>query len=76
VVHGLERYYGPRWLEANDRVKAHPQAAILIVARYPSRDQKHARRTAVCAAGLNTPLWQNAVAEAYPAAPRFAGLSA
>ena len=55
------RYWGPRWIEANDRIKATPAAAALIVARYPSSQVKHARRTAVCAAGLNTPEWQRAV---------------
>jgi len=59
-------YSGPNWLEANARVKAHPQAAHLIVSQYSTRQWRHARRTAVCAAGFNTPLWQRAVAEAYP----------
>lgn len=61
-----ERYHGPKWLEANERIKAHPNAAHLIVSRYSARDWKDARRTAVCASSFNTPLWQMAVAEAYP----------
>lgn len=61
------RYWHPDlWLQANARIIAHPQAAHLIVSRYSSREWKDARRTAVCAAGFNTPLWQDAVAEAYP----------
>jgi hypothetical protein len=58
------RRFEQDWLTANARIIAHPQAAHLIVSRYPNRDWRNARRTAVCAAGFNTPLWQQAVAEA------------
>lgn len=60
------RYWDHRWLYQNARIRAHPDAALLIVSRYSSNDYRHARRTAVCAAGFNTPLWQEAVAAAYP----------
>lgn len=68
IARGLDdrRYWGPDWLTANARTSAHPAAADLIVSRYSVRQWKDARRTAVCAAGLNTPLWQQAVREAYP----------
>jgi hypothetical protein len=65
-VIGDDRYWGPLWLEANDRIRTHPNAAHLIVARYSAGQWKDARRTAVCAASFNTPLWQEAVAKAYP----------
>ena len=63
------RYFGPRWLEANARIRAHPQAAVAIVARYSARQWKDARRTAVCAASFNTPLWQEAVLQTYGVRP-------
>jgi len=66
---GDERYWGPNWLEANERIKRHPQAAVAIVGRYSSRQWKDARRTAVCAAGFNTPLWQEAVLQTYGICP-------
>jgi hypothetical protein len=53
------------WLDANDRIRLQPQAAHLIAQSY-GRDWKTGRRTAVCAAGFNTPLWQEAVAKTYP----------
>ena len=62
------RRYEQDWLTANARIRAHPQAAWLIAGRYPAQQWKHGRRTAVCAAGFNTPLWQEAVARAYPRA--------
>lgn len=62
-----ERYWHHElWLSANDRIRMHPNAAHWIVAQYSSRQWKDARRTAVCAAAVNTPLWQTAVAAAYP----------
>jgi hypothetical protein len=63
------RYWGPEWLQANARIACHPKAAERIVGMYPARMWKDARRTAVCAASCNTPLWQNAVAAEYPATP-------
>ena len=57
--------YTTGWLAANPRIIRHPEAAHLIARQY-GRDWKAGRRTAVCAAGLNTPLWQRSVASAYP----------
>jgi len=66
MIDDEKRYWDERWLSQNQRIKNHPQAAHLIVSRYSARDWKNARRTAVCAASFNTPLWQEAVALAYP----------
>ncbi len=56
------RRYGADWLSANARIAGNQAAAMLIASRY-GRDWKHGRRTAVCAASFNTPLWQEAVAQ-------------
>lgn len=58
-------YSGPGWMEANARISRHPEAAHWIASQYGSRQWRDGRRTAVCAAGCNTPLWQEAVMRFY-----------
>lgn len=48
------------WLNANARIKSCSQATHWIAAQY-GRDWRAGRRTAMCAAHHNTPLWQEAV---------------
>jgi hypothetical protein len=56
--------YERDWLSANERIIAHPLAAQSIASQY-GRDWRTGRRTAVCAASFNTPIWQEAVARTY-----------
>jgi hypothetical protein len=58
--------YESGWLEANERIRSNRAAALTIAAEY-GRDWRTGRRTAVCAASMNTPLWQAAVARNTPA---------
>lgn len=50
------------WMTANARIAAHPEAALYLIDKFSAKERAHARRTIVCAAGFNTPLWQEAVA--------------
>lgn len=56
-----DRFTEENWLSANERIRDNPDAARLIVAAYAEEDGARARRTTVCAAGCNTPLWQRSV---------------
>lgn len=50
-----------RWLTANDRIAGNNAAALHLLSKFSESEKRAARRTIVCAAGFNTPLWQNAV---------------